>query len=313
MAPSPYQYQVTKNTTGYPAYLSQPAPKKKNTDSIYAAPLTGSHANQSPQAQPALTQQPAHRDLAVTPGYQTFDYNTDPVLQQIQAVGMKSRGDADAAALGIKKQLAVQYGDPALANQIGDPATADAASKNPYGAFQQLQHSNETNAHNLDENLNAHNLFYGGARINQQRDLADVYGKAVADTTANEQSALSATEQARLSAFLSADQRDAEGQQTAAWNALAFNLAHPPPPPNDTGYPQNTTYAQLGATPGPITPGLVEPPVYPTTPKGLQVPDNPFSQTVLPWPGGKTAAKRVAAPPGALAQALAAGVKSRGY
>lgn len=292
MAASPYAGQVARNTTGYQSYMNAPIAKKKNTTSIYAAPIRpGSTANILPEVQPASAlpaQSPAHAALAVDP-LQQFDYHTDPILQQINAVGLSTRENADANTLAAKKQIALRYGDPSLANQLGDTATADAAASNPYGAYQDLAKQNKTDAHNLDENLNSQNLYFSGARIKQQGDLADQYGKANAGLAANEQDALGATDAARLSAYSAADAADSAAAQDAAARALQEALLNQPAPSFDlagllgggtgagtvstasgatpapaggvniAGFPANTSYQNLGVTPQAIGGNIAAP------------------------------------------------------
>lgn len=179
-----------------------------------------------------------------------YDFTTDPILQSIQALSTSQRENADSDALGLKKQIAVKYGDSKLAGTFGDDATAKAAADNPYGVFQQLQKQQGDAATNLDEQFNQNNLFYGGARVKGQHDLADMYGKAGYDETGNEQSALDMVEHNRLAAILAADERDRQAAQNAQALALQAALANAGP-----GSPAGAGGASAGTPAQPLLGG----------------------------------------------------------
>lgn len=176
----------------------------------YTAPSAGPSQQQPPPQ--ALAQPP---DTSV-PGI-AYDYNTDPILQQITALSTQQRGDAQSGALSLRKQLAIDYGDTEYAqNVLGDAATAQAASANPNSVRAQLLKSYQTGQGTLDENLNKANLFYGGERIKQQGNLTQNYQSQLAGATGNEQGALGNIQSNLTSALSAADARDQAAQAQAA-------------------------------------------------------------------------------------------------
>jgi hypothetical protein len=209
-------------------------------------PADGAQAPVAAPKQPAApTPQPGSTSLL-------YDYRTDPILQQIQAVSVHSRADADTNALAARKRLAVQYGDADYArNVLHDDLTAEAAKQNPYSTYAQLDHQQPVDANALDESLNKANLFYGGARIRQQGQLADQYGQARAAATQQEQDALSSVEQNRLSQVLAANANDQAAEQDAYMRqlqaAIAGAYAYGPPAATEDTAPDETATATAKA------------------------------------------------------------------
>lgn len=253
---SSYGYQggqAAKNTTSYPSYAA-PAVSKSTPLSSYAgvsgalagavkpvtplAPQPGSGAyaagaGVATAATPTKTvattpaAQPAAPAPATSSGAPLYDYTTDPILQQVQAASAQSVADAQAAALSQQKQLAIQYGDAALANSLGDSATAAAAAANPYSVYGQLAYQQPLDEQALDENLNKSNLYYSGARVNQQGALANQYGQTRAADAGQEQSALGQIQQTQLAAQLAANQSVQQAQSDAYNRYLQQLLANP--------------------------------------------------------------------------------------
>jgi hypothetical protein len=202
-------------------------------------PMTGP----GPQPQQAAPAAPSAPNLS-------YDYSADPILNQIQALSSQTRSDAQANALALRKQLAIDYGDPEVANQFGDPATAQAAQQNPFGVRQQLQRSYDQGLHNLEEQYNQQNLFYGGARAKGLSDFGTDYQGQLAGAAGQEQTALGGINANLAAALAAAQAQDIQGQQGAADRAIQMALA---------------TGTDPGA-PGPITPQDVNQYVDPTPP-----------------------------------------------
>jgi hypothetical protein len=187
---------------------------------VSSAPPTASPPRAAP-APPA--QQPNTNPAAPTVAY---DYSADPVLNQIQAIGVQDRASAEANALRLKKQLAIDYGDPDLANQLGDTNTAQAATDNPFSVRQQLATSYQRGQTGLEDQYNKANLFYGGARIKGLGDLANQYQGQLAGALGQEQSALGGIGDQLNTALSAANARDVQAQQDAANRALQLALAN---------------------------------------------------------------------------------------
>jgi hypothetical protein len=182
------------------------------------------------QQQPTVPQAPAGM---------SFDLSTDPVLQQMQAMAQNQRAQAESGALKLRKQLAVDYGDSAYGNTI-DSATGQAAEQNPFSILANLRTQYGRNQGNLEEDLNSHNLFYGGARIKALSDALHDYQGQQAGAAGAEQNALGGIDQNRIAALMQAD-RDEQSAYTDAYNrqlqlALAGGYPAPAgaPPPGST-------------------------------------------------------------------------------
>jgi hypothetical protein len=149
-----------------------------------------------------------------------YDYNTDPVLQQISALSTQQRADAQSGAMSLRKQLAIDYGDTDYARSVlGDENTAQAAANNPNSVRAQLSKSYTQGQGTLDEALNKANLFYGGERIKQQGNLTQNYQSQLAGATGKEQGALGDINSNLTSALSAADARDQAAAQQAAYQA----------------------------------------------------------------------------------------------
>jgi hypothetical protein len=209
-------------------------------------------------------------------GYQ-FDLTTDPILQQISAAADKARADANAAALAQQKQLAIQYGDQAYGNTI-DASTGQAAQQNPYSVYANLASQYASGQHNLNENLNAHNLFYSGERIRELAQALNDYQQQQAQAAGAEQQGLGNINANQIAALMGADQSVQQGYNDAYSRALAWALANGGTTQQG---PVSATYGQAlsgGQTsPGYVTasnpqgyfiggPGQVAPPVFGPTP-----------------------------------------------
>lgn len=202
----------------------------------FAAPRVAAPVDQPTPASPAAPRPPAAAAAGVAPPAIGYDYNTDPILNQIQALSTRQRGDAQSTALKLKKQTAIDYGDSGYArNVLQDEATALAAEGNPYSVTAQLKHSYDTGSHNLDEQYNQANGWYSGARIKGQQDYANQYQGQVAGATGQEQGLLGQIDANQLAAAMAADQQDQQAQRDAYERALQEALAYGINPGANTG------------------------------------------------------------------------------
>ena len=160
------------------------------------------------------------QDTSLAPKNVSYNYATDPLLQQVQALGTQSRQGAESQALALKKQTAIDYGDEALARSLGDESTALAAKNNPNSVRAQLQKSYQDAQTDLENQYNEQNLFYGGARIKGLGDLAKTLTNEQAQAAGEQQKTLSGIEEQRLAAIRAADAADLQAQQEAYNRAL---------------------------------------------------------------------------------------------
>jgi hypothetical protein len=94
-------------------------------------------------------------------------WESDPVLQQIQALQQANVASAEASAQAARSQTLINFGyDPEMASLYGDQQTAGSAKANPYSVLSELSHSHELRQQGLNENLNKSNLFYSSTRSN---------------------------------------------------------------------------------------------------------------------------------------------------
>lgn len=210
-----------------------------------------------PAAPPVSAAKPAQ--AAAAPPATLYDYNTDPILQQVQAQTVQQTADAEAGALAARKQLAIQYGDPSIVGD--DAATAQAAAQNPYSVYGMLAAQQPKDQLALDESLNKGNLFYSGARINQQHDLLDQYGATRAQKASEEQSALQGIDSNRLAAILAAN-NSLNGARGDAYNRLLQQILA-----NPVAYDTGAGAAPpAAATPAPALNGYAGQPAQTTDP-----------------------------------------------
>jgi len=237
-----------------------------------------------PPAAPQQTAAPVNpqghpQNTAPTPG--VYDINADPILQQIQALAGQSDEQANAQALKQRQTLLTGYGDPNLAKAVlgeNDP-TVQAAGQNPASIVAQLATQHGRNQAALEDALNKANLFYSGYRVNQESQDAQDYQGQLAGAQGQAQGGLD-TIASNLAAALGQNQQQrAQAAQDAYDRQLQAALAQPPDysgieapgggytdftgAPNAAGYPPNTSYADLGVAPSPITSDMVAPPVMP--------------------------------------------------
>lgn len=134
----------------------------------------------------------------------------------MHALAANQRASAESGALKLRKQLAVDYGDSAYGKTI-DESTGQAAEQNPFSVLANLRTQYGRNQGNLEESLNAHNLFYGGARVKALSDALHDYQGQQASAAGAEQAAPGGIDQNRIAALMAADQSE-QGAYADAYN-----------------------------------------------------------------------------------------------
>lgn len=125
------------------------------------------------------------------PAPPSYDFTTDPILQQVQAAMAQADANAQADALQAREQLLLQYGDPQLAAAIlgsSDPMV-QAAGQNQESTLAMLGRGYKQNLRNYDTTLDP-SLVFSGARIRGENQLGQNYQDALAKAAAAIQSGL---------------------------------------------------------------------------------------------------------------------------
>lgn len=214
---NPYGFQVAKNNAaGPPSAAPIVKPKTAATTPVVPKPAVTS----LPPVNPAAVQPSA------PPTSAAFDINTLPSVQATNALTGQSDEQANASALQQKQQLALQYGSADFARALGlDDSYATAAAGNPTSTLASLGQQRDRNETSLTEGLNQDNLLYSGYRVTQEQQAAQDYQSALAQAAAavngsqstisnNLDSALGANQQARI-------QGKTDATNTAIQDALA--------------------------------------------------------------------------------------------
>ena len=209
--------------------LSQPNPPKPTS-----APRVPPRVPQQ-QQQAAAPQAPAAAPASA------YDYSSDPILQAIRAGGIRSRANAEAAALAGRKQLAIQFGD--ATGIVDDTNTAKAAKDNPFSSLAEIMRGYGRSVTSTDEALNKDNLFYSGHRgvelsrllEDRQRQEYGARGAAQQQLTGITSELARALEDATLrDAQAESDAKDRALQQALLYGVdpgVGGPLTPPAPPP----------------------------------------------------------------------------------
>lgn len=230
LKPRPLGTQTPYNPN---AYVRGGAPLNvaKATQALgYATATTPKPAAPRP---PMSAQQPANAPSTASPAaaptvQQAYDASTDPVLQQIRALTGKGRAAAESGAAAARKQLAISYGDDALARLFGDDATAAAARNNPFSVAAELARAYKRNDEDIVEDYNKRNLFYSGARGKAHSREAENYQRRSFMAESEKQQRLAAIQAELMQQLLGYDREDIEGLQgaygRASDRALQFGI-----------------------------------------------------------------------------------------
>lgn len=99
------------------------------------------------------------------------NYDSDPILARIRALGGQNVANAESEAARLKKQAVIESG--VTTGNLGvDDATIQAAAQNRGSALALFQAQAEQRQRELEDSLNANNLFYSGARVGRLGELA---------------------------------------------------------------------------------------------------------------------------------------------
>ncbi len=230
--------QTAKNTTGYTGYQGPATPTNQGVTAPGAQPVTP--VSQPPAAEPA---QPT--PAAAPP---TYDYTTDPILQQIMASQQMAISQAQAQALAQQKQTLIAYGDPGLAmSLLNDKLTADAAAGNSTSTLAQLAAANASNVRGTNSAENKANLFYSSDRGYQLGLAQQAYLQNQSDASNAVQGTLGGISANLLAAEQAAWNAEAQAQEDAYNRALQHPVGVPQPQPvTGGGTPQTPSSDQGG-------------------------------------------------------------------
>jgi hypothetical protein len=147
------------------------------------------------------------------------------VLAQAQALALRQREVARSAAAAKRAQAAIEYGDPSGVQGL-DEQTIAAARDNPFSVLRNLERDYQTGVRDLEENLNAANLFYSGYRGTKLGEAATDYQSRRASAASAFQGLLADVENALAQALLQADWAEAAALQDAYARALQQALEY---------------------------------------------------------------------------------------
>ena len=147
----------------------------------------------------------------------SFNYESDPVLARIRALGSQNVGNAKTEAAALRKKAILDTGLGSIGREIGiDEPTARAAETNPISLMSELARQFSTRSRDLDESLNQQNLFWSGHRANQLGELSTNRGLAEAEIARDLRAALGGIDQGVLQAEEAAALREQEELERVA-------------------------------------------------------------------------------------------------
>lgn len=150
------------------------------------------------------------------------NYESDPVLAKIKALGQQSVGNAQTEAAKLRKQAIIDTGLADVGAEIGlDAGTLQAARENPLSVAARIQRESALRNAQLDESLNQQNLFYSGYRGTQLGNLGRDVMEEQANLSRDLRAALGGIDQGVLDAQSEATAREQEAISNAAAAAQA--------------------------------------------------------------------------------------------
>jgi hypothetical protein len=249
--------------------IRQPNPYISKMSKIPSPSLAG---NAGVAAQTASAQRPL-----VNPNIQV-NYDSDPVLQRIRALGQMNISNARSEAAAARRQALIDAGMPDVAEAQGaDPETLDAVRGNQFSVAQDLARQEEEQRQAMQEAFNSNNLWFSGRHaqgiedlgregLRGRHDLSRLLGGTLNDITG----ALAAAEQAEIQREQEALERIAaqereEAMMRALMEALSAGSAMPISP-YDPSLPEtmdNLPERDMGGPSGLVPGGFV--PIDPLT------------------------------------------------
>lgn len=144
-----------------------------------------------------------------------YDTSGDPTLQRILALGQQRKDDAEAEALRLRKQLAIDYGDSELARSLGlDEETIAAAAQNPFSRIAKMRLNEVNKPRALDEGLG--NLFYSSTGNQRRSDLSSALLEDRANAERDVRGGLSGIENSLLATERDIQSGDISANEDAA-------------------------------------------------------------------------------------------------
>lgn len=178
-----------------------------------ASPSSLSTSVLGAQAQQNRLNQPVNPTIDV-------NYESDPVLARIRALGQQNVANAESEAAALRKQAVIDTGLADVGAELGlDAATLQAARENPLSVAARLANEARLRESQLNESLNQQNLFFSGHRGTQLGELARSQMAEQADLTRDLRAALGGIDQGVLEARQAAS-LDEQGAMEAAAEAM---------------------------------------------------------------------------------------------
>lgn len=178
----------------------------------------------------------------------SFDLQTDPALQQVNAIAGLSDQQATAQALKERQQQLLQYGDPRLAAAVlgqNDPFV-QAAGQNQESDLAMLGRERDQNLHQFETQLDP-SLTFSGYRVGQEQQLGQAYQDALAKAASGVQGNLDSITGQLNAALAQNNVNRMNGLSAAEANQLALIAA---------GLGGGTTASVPGATPAQASGGF---------------------------------------------------------
>lgn len=195
-------------------------------------------------------------------------YNYDPIQARIQALGAQSVANAHTNAAQIRKEAAINEGDPDLLRSLGfDTNTITAAQNNPQSLLAQLNLDYSNRHKQLGESMQADNLYYSGeyqkrlleltqgqaaGQANIGQRLRDLLSGADTGVLDSEESQRQADLRSRLDAEEAANKAAGEAQIAALYQQLLDAMKGP----GDNAPPDPGAAPGGPGMGGPIAPGV---------------------------------------------------------
>lgn len=219
---SSYSYKPPKVNNPYePLYGARQSFNPQGNQNLYASLLQRTQ-DQSARAFPTTRFQ--------------AQYDFDPILARISALGEMSIANARTEAAELRKRALIEAGDPDIARELGaDANTIQAAQGNTFSTKARLDRDYAQRGRELDEAANVQNLFYSGERVRQlqeqERGRAEAnvdFSKVLRDLLATAQYELTRAEEMD-------QQRTLEAALAAAARGGAVRPGGGAPPPGGGG------------------------------------------------------------------------------
>lgn len=156
------------------------APRSSNT-----GPRQQSAPYSSQDLASALLQQQQQRKITTPSPVFESQYDYDPLLARIQALGAKSVATAQTEAEQLRRKAVTDTGDVGIATELKfDPNTIAAAQGNPESIYASLDREFAQRQKDLIEAMQAQNLYNSGTYVDALSQLTQ--GKASAQASAGQ-------------------------------------------------------------------------------------------------------------------------------